>query len=388
MDTKLKNRILIILLTVFVIINLLATHNQFYVYFLRPLSMLSISVIAYLMLDEFRPKTTRYKSDVLPWAVIIPLAYLLVYYVLGYFTGFSQNPYNNSMNGILLNTISFGSIIIATEYLRAIIISTSKGKAFTINYIITVILFTVLETNFIINYGDGFEIFKLVSFFFLPLLLENAMLNYVVLKGSLTSSMIYKILIRSFIWVVPIIPNFEWIIEALFSYLVPFFLFLITLQIIDKDNKRLSKADLEATDPKKMIPTFIVVVMLMLFAVGALPYRPVSILSNSMKPSFSTGDIVIVEKIDYNNIIVGDIVQYVRHDFTVIHRVIEVVDNENELPHLITKGDNNVNSDADPVYENQVIGKIKFSVPKLGLPAYWLNNAIKSVDVDIETGKK
>ena len=91
-------------------------------------------------------------------------------------------------------------------------------------------------------------------------------------------------------------------------------------------------------------------------------YRSYTVLSGSMEPKFYPGDIVITKHKNKTDIKVNDIVTYRDNDGVIItHRIIE------ETPEgYITKGDNNNVEDADILTKENIIGEVKFSIPKIG----------------------
>ncbi len=91
-------------------------------------------------------------------------------------------------------------------------------------------------------------------------------------------------------------------------------------------------------------------------------YRSYIVLSGSMEPTFYPGDMVITKHKSKTDIKVNDIVTYKDNDGVIItHRIIE------ETPEgYITKGDNNNVEDADILTKENMIGEVKFSIPKIG----------------------
>lgn len=91
-------------------------------------------------------------------------------------------------------------------------------------------------------------------------------------------------------------------------------------------------------------------------------YRSYTVLSGSMEPRFYPGDIVITKHKNKTDIKVNDIVTYRDNDGVIItHRIIE------ETPEgYITKGDNNNVEDADILTKENIIGEVKFNIPKIG----------------------
>ncbi len=92
----------------------------------------------------------------------------------------------------------------------------------------------------------------------------------------------------------------------------------------------------------------------------------------SMEPEISEGSLVFVHKSDeYKE---GDIITaklFGDNDNTFTHRIVSV-DNEKGL--VYTKGDNNLAPDRLPTDTSDIIGKVAFSVPCLGLLALNFNS--------------
>lgn len=112
------------------------------------------------------------------------------------------------------------------------------------------------------------------------------------------------------------------------------------------------------------------VVLMVLFAVflmgsRLLGYQCYTVISGSMEPAYSVGDLLYVKDVDPDNIKIGDPITFVLNEDLVVatHRVI-AVDSENQR--FYTKGDANEIEDAEPVHFNNVIGVPQFSIPKLG----------------------
>ena len=109
------------------------------------------------------------------------------------------------------------------------------------------------------------------------------------------------------------------------------------------------------------------VVLCAVFLMGSrlLGFRVFTVLSGSMEPAFSAGDLIYVKEVDPAKIKVGDPITFVMNEDLVVatHRVVSI-DAENE--HFYTKGDANETADASPVHYKNVIGVAKFSIPLLG----------------------
>lgn len=99
-------------------------------------------------------------------------------------------------------------------------------------------------------------------------------------------------------------------------------------------------------------------------------FRSYTVLSGSMEPKFYPGDMVITQHKEKADIKVNDIVTYKDNEGVIItHRIIEETDEG-----YITKGDNNNVNDADILKEENIIGEVKFSIPKVGYVMNLLSN--------------
>lgn len=120
---------------------------------------------------------------------------------------------------------------------------------------------------------------------------------------------------------------------------------------------------------RNFISTVFVVLMVLfaVFLMGSrlLGYQCYTVISGSMEPAYSVGDLLYVKDVDPDNIKIGDPITFVLNEDLVVatHRVI-AVDSENQR--FYTKGDANEIEDAEPVHFNNVIGVPQFSIPKLG----------------------
>lgn len=92
-----------------------------------------------------------------------------------------------------------------------------------------------------------------------------------------------------------------------------------------------------------------------------LGYIPMTVESDSMKPTFQKNDLIICKEIDdVYSLKEGDVITF----WTIIdgakvkntHRIVEINDIENNRS-FITRGDNNDLDDTVPVYNGDIIGK-------------------------------
>jgi len=99
-----------------------------------------------------------------------------------------------------------------------------------------------------------------------------------------------------------------------------------------------------------------------------------AVVSNSMVPVFSKGDLIVVKGLECEKVTVGDIIVYhnPKRNIPIVHRVVEVDSDSQDNPIFTTKGDNNGNTDqssgiSPPVQCQWLRGEVRLIIPKLGL---------------------
>ena len=143
------------------------------------------------------------------------------------------------------------------------------------------------------------------------------------------------------------------------------------------------KADKETT-MKKLWNIFtsalvVLVVLLALLLVGArlVGLQVFTVLSGSMEPTYHTGSLIYVKKVDATKLSEGTVITFMLDEDTIAtHRIVGVVPDE-EDPSVIryrTKGDANENEDGGLVHYKNVVGTPVFTIPKLGYFANYIQH--------------
>lgn len=127
---------------------------------------------------------------------------------------------------------------------------------------------------------------------------------------------------------------------------------------------------------KKAVP-WIAVAVLIAFLAGILPVAPSVILTGSMEPGIEPGDLVLIDKTACGSLREGDIIQFKRGDYAVVHRVVKITQAEDDQTAYITKGDANNAPDTEAVLADDVIGRYLFRIPKIGYIPIWLGSLFR-----------
>lgn len=121
----------------------------------------------------------------------------------------------------------------------------------------------------------------------------------------------------------------------------------------------------------------VLVVLVAVFLMGSrvLGFRVFNVVSGSMEPTYSVGDLVYVKEVPAEEIKVGDPITFVLNEQLTVatHRVERIEQKEGEL-YFYTKGDANKDADKTPVHNKNVVGVVKFSIPLLGYVSDFVQN--------------
>lgn len=126
-----------------------------------------------------------------------------------------------------------------------------------------------------------------------------------------------------------------------------------------------------------LVSTFFVVLVVCfaVFLMGSrlMGFRVFNVISGSMEPTYSVGDLIYVKQVNPYDIKEGTAITFVLNEDLVVatHRVVEI-DEENQ--YFYTKGDANDTADSTPVHFNNVIGVPQFSIPLLGYVSDFVQN--------------
>jgi len=121
----------------------------------------------------------------------------------------------------------------------------------------------------------------------------------------------------------------------------------------------------------------------LLLVLGILPhlgiYRPVTVLSASMRPAFAPGDMIFVTPERVRDVRVGQVITYkipIGDQHVESHRVIQVLRGGND-PVVITKGDASPSPDPwHAALHGRVLWVERFHVPLLGRLVLWLRTPL------------
>ena len=118
---------------------------------------------------------------------------------------------------------------------------------------------------------------------------------------------------------------------------------------------------------------FVALVAACMAVVLAIGWRPYTVLSGSMEPTFAPGDVVVAKPLAPLDVRPGDVVTFPdpsRGGKLVTHRVRRLSASKGKA-HVVTRGDANDRPERWDVPLDDRVGRVVFRLPKVGHVAAW-----------------
>lgn len=351
--------------------------------FLTEYTLLIVLIVELVVLyfrAGFRKNKSRIESDVILSILAYLGFYYLITYILGYFVGFNRNVYSREIIMIFKNTFPVIMFIILSEFLRYNINFRARDNKLLlfISFLAFVLITNTLTFNDLAKtgYSDAMVVVKQLGLFILPSITTNILLTFMSMKVGYKSNIIYRLLTEIPLYILPIFPNFGDYLEAVLRLSLPIVFYIWLYRYLEKKK---SKKKVYA-EKRRVFTLFrfnvgLLCVILVYFISGLFKYQALVIATGSMKPSIVIGDVVIVNKKDWekqNSIRPGEVLAYRKDNMVICHRIIQVVRSGQEV-FYVTKGDNNEVADTLMVKRSQIVGIVKYKVRYVGYPTVLLN---------------
>jgi signal peptidase len=318
----------------------------------------------------------RHRSDKAFLIGSVLAVWFVLYFLSGLMTTYVHNSLVSSVRGIMINIWAFGVVAYAVEYSRhGIMLLVSRRNIVWFGMIVAAIL-SIQQMNFglIASTHGMVDFIKLSISDFIPAIISSFLLTYLAITGGFAAMLVYRLGLVAITILPPIVPKYDWYLQGV-SLIILAVSIYIALDRTRQDKQAERRHARRHHAPRAYdLMALILMVVLAMFMTGFFTYKPAAIVSNSMKPVFSRGSMVIVQKLnDPMDVKVGDIVQYRRTDKMITHRVVSIdaaADGSGKKVYTI-KGDNNPS--ADPlVAQSQLVGIVRSQVPFIGYPTVWL----------------
>ena len=309
------------------------------------------------------------------------MAFLVLIYGLGLFTGYIKSPYSLTLFNVLKNVFPVILLIIIVELFRYNLCK--KGENNKIVIVLSMLIFVLVDVITLIHMYDLNNISKileLITVVIIPSLSKNIMLTDFSCRYGYTPCLIYQLIMNLYAFLLPILPDYGIYLESVIMFLIPIILrAMINLRFGQEEKE----GDFRDKHIIKKIFTCIclfIIVFIIALCSNLFSLWIAIIGSGSMTPTINIGDAIIVDKSitkDLSGLAVGDILVFRVEDLIYTHRIVEINEN-NGMYYISTKGDRKGNViDLWTVTNDDIIGKVKFKIPYIGYPTVWLNNLLE-----------
>ncbi|MBI5945933.1 MAG: signal peptidase I [Chloroflexi bacterium] len=306
------------------------------------------------------------------------LAQVTALIIAGLMTGFGKSPYAHQFPQVLGNLFYIIAYLAGFEMMRGYLLMRGASRRPLLFFVLITLGFTLFTfpVGLYSLLGDPSTFFPTLGRVILPRFAENLLSTYLVWVGGPLAALTYRLIITLFEWLMPVLPDISWMLQALIGTLLPTLILIFVNQalagrevITPLENK---------TDEKKKSQSIlwlivsILIVLLVWFNTGVFGIRHYLVSGVSMNPALYAGDIAIVKSVAPEEVKVGDVIMfYTSNSNRVLHRVI-AIDNVNGKIEFITRGDN-LNVTDDPVTLDRFAGKMTLVIPKIG----WISIGIR-----------
>ena len=332
-----------------------------------------------------KDRDTILSHNVFKFTMFYLLLVGIVIYALGFLTGFLRNAYSRETFALIDNVFAPILIYGLIEFIRYTFIWANKDKKIFV-FLITLVLIAfelVLHIRGISSF-DFESIFRLTATTILPIIVKNIFFSYICYYVGYRTILTYRFLVDVlYVYIVPIIPDIGEYVQSVISISLPIIIYISVYEMIDmncnKPRPLIQKDKLSPID----FGVGVALIVLIALVSGLFPLYMIGIGSNSMQPSISKGDAVILKKVSKNHSAKkGDIIAFDKSSngsksITVVHRVTKIT-KRNGIKVYVTKGDANKSEDSHYVTEKQVKGVVKLRIPFIAYPTIAFNDFISS----------
>ena len=382
MKRSFKNIIIYLLLGTYIYLYVFYILSKFLKYSepISAASMIIITFVAYLFYGYAKDKKTYAKKSFFQIILTQIVIFFLVTYGLGLIVGFLENSYSLKIFSIVDNVFAPFILIISMELLRYIFIVPNKNNKFGIA--ILTIMFIVVESLMsfkVFPLDEVGGIFRFITLIVLPVSIKHGMLSFVTYYVGYKPSILYRIIMDGYVYIVPISPDLGEYLSSIFGIGMPFLIYIYCSRFIHEYNEGVER-EFVSTTFKPF--DFAVIIFFLLLAAMISGYFPVFMLgvgSASMAPNINVGDAVVGIKVKQKDLKKDDVIVYKGEKNYIIHRLISIEKKGNKY-YYHTKGDNNNTEDGVDISYDSVKGKVIFRIPYIAYPSIYFKELLRGDD--------
>lgn len=369
--------LLILLVYIFVYRLFIMTHFLKYTEFINASFLMIILFLTIFLFSYQKDKPTPLKKKINLITAILIILFFSITYLVGMFVGFLKNSYSLNAYSILNNIFSPIIIIVCTEIFRYVVINQNRNSKKML-FLITIVL-TLLEIFITIRGLSNMsleDLFKLTTTTILPIIAKNCVLSYLTLKVGYRPSLIYRLVMDLYLFVMPVVPNIGDYMNSMIGICLPFIIYIYSARTINEYYNGVEYEFKSSAFQMADIPVLLFIAFVICLVSGYFTYYVIGIGSESMEPKIYKGDAVLVKKVkSKKELKVGEVVVYRNMGEDIVHRLVEVEKKGNKTFYR-TKGDNNNTRDNLDIEYKDIKGIVKLKIPYIAKPSIYLKEEL------------
>ena len=333
--------------------------------------ILTIYMIITQKILQKRNILSMYHKQVTVLMLLLGIAYLVVFYVMGLYFGYYNATIKLSISSIINTIIPITLIVVSSEVTRSIFL-TNKSILSKILIIISMVLVDLaIYTNiYQITTLNGFV--DIISFTVFAAISCNLLYNYISIRFGCKPIIAFRLITILYAYIIPIRPNVYIFFRIFLRIVYPYIIYLILEKSYSKNNFVVAVNDKKRNIIITAILSILMILIIMLISCK-FKYGMLVIATESMTGTINKGDAVIYETYDEQSILEGQIIIFEKEGILVVHRVIDIEQVNGEIRYY-TKGDANQQEDKGYITDDKIVGISKFKIMYIGYPTIWLRD--------------
>ena len=347
--------------------------------YVLPFILFICDLIFFLVLGS--EKSNKRLNKIIDFDVFMFLmVFLILYYLFGIIIGYAKSNNYLTLYGLTVFIIPTILKIVFKEHLRKLILTKSGNNKLLIIYtVLLFIMIDILPALSMLKMSNMHDVFIFIALVLLPSITFNISATYINMKVGYMPVIIYLLIFSLYQYVVPIVPNPSEYLKAIIDFILPILILFKVRKIVNKysdEDKEIDRNYKKSAIILLIIP-IILTIIIIYFVSGYFKYYALAIASGSMNPIFDRGSVVITEQVNekydnYNKLKEGEIIAFKAEKNIVVHRLIRIVNTDNEV-YYYTKGDANEEEDDYLIKKENIIGIVRFRIPYIGYPTVWFS---------------
>jgi signal peptidase I len=289
--------------------------------------------------------------------------------------GFAKYNFGTTADVVLKYILPIAVIIIASEFVRNILLSQEDRFIGFLSYLSAVAAEVIIHYTLsdIFSFKRFMDIMAMV---FLPAILSNLLYHYLSKRYGFLPNIAFRLIYTLHPYIVLYETGIPDSLLAFINLLLPLAIYLFIDYLYEKKRKYA----LAQHSPLGVALTVTLVAMmtcLIMLVSNVFQFGAYVIATESLTGELNKGDIAIYERYDEGEVVeVGDVIVFKESNKYVVHRVADK-SNINGETRYYTKGDANSEMDLGYITDGDIKGVVVLNLPFFGYPTLWLRDLFK-----------